>query len=104
MSSKTGIGLALLAGVAIGAGIGILMAPDKGSKTRGKIKDGIKDGYDGAKKDLKDKYNSAKDKFAKGDVEGKYENLVSDISSKSEDVVAFLESKLAALKKEVAKY
>lgn len=100
MSSKTGLGLALLAGVAIGAGIGILMAPDKGSKTRGKIKDG----YDGAKKDLKNKYDAAKDKFSKADVEGKYENLVSDLSGKSEDVVAFLETKLAALKREVAKY
>ncbi|HLA54869.1 MAG TPA: YtxH domain-containing protein [Flavobacterium sp.] len=100
MSSKTGIGLALLAGVAIGAGIGILMAPDKGSKTRGKIKGG----YDDAKSDLKNKFNLAKDKFTKADVEGKYENLVSDLSSKSEDVITFLESKLAALKKEVAKY
>ena len=100
MSSKTGLGLALLAGVAIGAGIGILMAPDKGSKTRQKIKGG----YDDAKKDLKNKYDVAKDKFSKTDVEGKYENLVSDLSGKSEDVVAFLETKLAALKKQVAKY
>ena len=30
--SKTGIGLALLAGVAIGAGIGILMAPERDRK------------------------------------------------------------------------
>ena len=33
--------LALLAGVAIGAGLGILFAPDSGEKTRRKIKDGV---------------------------------------------------------------
>ena len=39
MSNKTGDSiLALLAGAAIGVGIGILFAPDKGSKTREKIK------------------------------------------------------------------
>lgn len=99
MSNKKGIGLAILAGVAIGAGIGILMAPDKGSKTREKVKGG----YDDAKKGLKDKFDSAKGK-AKLDVEDTYENLVSNLSSKSEDVITFLEQKLAALKKEVAKY
>ena len=32
--------LALVTGVAIGAGVGILFAPEKGTKTRSKIKDG----------------------------------------------------------------
>lgn len=95
--SKTGIGLALLAGVAIGAGIGILLAPEKGSETRKKIKGGIDD----AKNDLKNKFKEAKEKF---NPEQKYDDLVSDLSSKSEDVISFLEEKLAALKKEVAKY
>ncbi len=100
MSNKTGIGLALLAGVAIGAAIGILVAPDKGSNTRGKIKDGVDD----AKKGIKDKYNTAKDKVSKVDVEGTYDDLVSTLSSKSEDVISFLESKLTNLKKEVSKF
>lgn len=98
--NKTAIALALLAGVAVGAGLGILLAPDKGSKTREKIKEG----FDDAKKNVKDKFNAAKDKASKVDVEGSYDELVSTLSEKSEDVISFLETKLNALKKEVAKF
>ena len=44
--------IALLAGAAIGVGLGILFAPDKGSKTREKIKDGFDDLKDTAKSKL----------------------------------------------------
>ncbi len=45
--------LALLAGVAIGAGLGILFAPDSGENTRRKIKDGVEDYGDELKGQLK---------------------------------------------------
>ena len=101
-SNKTGVAVALLAGIAIGAGIGVLMAPEKGSKTRKKIKGG----YCDATEDLKSKYKDLKKKVAKskGDIDGTYDELVDNLSSKSEDVVSFLETKLASLKKQVAKY
>lgn len=106
MSNNTGNTLlALLTGAAIGAGIGILFAPDKGSKTRGKIKDG----FDDAKHELKNRLDHAseelKDKFttAKYDLEETYEDLVSNMSHKTEDVISFLEEKLAELKRQNAK-
>jgi gas vesicle protein len=106
MSNNTGNTLlAVLAGVAIGAGLGILYAPDKGSKTREKFKDG----FDDAKNELQNKFESASsqlsDKFttAKFDLEGTYEDLLSNMSYKTEEVISFLESKLAELKKQNAK-
>lgn len=99
-TNKTSVALAVLAGVAIGAGIGILMAPEKGSKTRKKIKGR----YDDATDDLLGKYKHLKKKVSKIDVEDTYDDLVDTLSSKSEDVVSFLEEKLASLKKQVAKY
>ena len=106
MSKNTGTTiLAILTGAAIGAGVGILFAPDKGSKTRGKIKDGYKDAH----KDLLKKYESLSEEVksklssAKVDFEGSYDDLVSSMSHKTEDVITFLEKKLAELKDKNAK-
>ena len=106
MSNSTGnTFLALLTGVAIGTGIGILFAPDKGSKTREKMKEGfddisneVKSRLDLAFVELQDKYS-----IAKIEVEDTYDELVSDISHKTEDVISFLEEKLSELKKQNAK-
>lgn len=106
MSNNSGNTIvALVLGTAIGAGLGILFAPDKGTKTRGKIKEGYLD----VQKDLKKKYEDlseeVKHKFSstKIDLEGSYEDLLSNMSHKTEDVITFLESKLAELKAQNAK-
>jgi gas vesicle protein len=97
--------LALLAGAAIGVGIGILFAPDKGSKTREKIKNG----FDDLKDEVKTKFNSAeeeaKEQFSqtKDELKETVENLLSKSSYKAAEAITFLEEKLAELKKQNAK-
>lgn len=95
MASSTGkILIALASGAAIGAVLGILFAPDKGEKTRQKIKDGYKD----LEKDMKSKLANAK-----VDLEESYDNMISNMSYKTEDAITFLEKKLAELKEKNAK-
>ncbi|WP_395066108.1 YtxH domain-containing protein [Flavobacterium sp.] len=106
MSSKNVNGaLALLVGAAIGVGVGILFAPDKGEKTREKMKDG----FDDLKDQAKSKYNSLEDETkerfstAKDNFKETVEELLSNSSYKAEEAITFLEEKLAELKKQNAK-
>ena len=86
--------LALLAGAAIGVGLGILFAPDKGSKTREKIKTG----FDDLKDEAKEKFSGSKEELKEA-----VDNLLSKSSYKAEEAITFLEEKLAEIKKQNAK-
>ena len=105
-NNHTNTVVAILAGVALGAAAGILFAPDKGDKTRAKLKTG----FDDKKHDLQDKYETLaerlKSKFAKSkkDLESSFDDLISNVDDKTEDVISTLERKLEDLKKSAASY
>lgn len=106
MSNKENNFTAILAAVAIGVGLGILFAPDKGSKTREKIKDN----FDDLKDQAKDKWESieedAKHSFSetKQNFKSALDDVLSKTSYKTEEAILFLEEKLAKLKEENAKF
>ena len=105
MSSTRNSLIALLAGAAVGLGLGILFAPDKGSKTREKIKDGFDDLKINVNNKLADYEEDVREKFSKtkGNLKDTVNDLLSDSSYKAEEAITFLEEKLAELKKQNAK-
>jgi gas vesicle protein len=83
MSDNTKVLAALLAGVAAGVAIGILFAPDKGSETRDKLTDS-----------LKNLGNSIKDRAA---------DEINNLSNFKEKVVDGIKSTIKTAEKEYSK-
>jgi len=100
MAGKTGTVLAVLAGAAVGAAIGILFAPDQGTNTRRKIKDG----YGQKRDELKDKISELTEQLkgrlgtSKEGLEAGFDKLVASVEEKKDDIISTLERKLEELK------
>ncbi len=102
MSKDSGnVLIALLTGAVVGAGVGILYAPDKGSKTRRKIKEKAQE----TKDEISSRLLHATEELTKTadakkvDFERRLDESISNMSYKADDIIATLERKLADLRK-----
>lgn len=102
MSDNTGNTLiALLTGAVVGAGLGLLYAPQSGKKTRKQIAKEAKN----AQKALEEKYDEASEQLsefaseAKSKFEKKLNSTIDQAKGKSDDLLATMEKELANLKK-----
>lgn len=88
--------IALLTGAAIGAGIGILFAPEKGIKTRKKIKRKV----DETSHEIANRVSKASDELSataekkKRDFDRKLDDAVAAMSSKADNIISSVEGKL----------
>ncbi|OBQ56165.1 YtxH domain-containing protein [Tamlana sp. s12] len=111
MNNNESTALGIIAGTLVGAAVGVLFAPDKGSKTRQMIADEAVT----AKTKLEAELAAAKDVIAKTTVdlkdrvltntsakkqtlEEQVDAIVSDVTHKADDVIGTLEKKLTELK------
>lgn len=103
-SSKTA--LAVLAGVAVGAAVGLLYAPESGKDTRKKLKkNAIKAKNDATAfaQETYDNVTNRADNF-KGTVSERIDSALATASYKADDIITALEHKLAQLKEKNAAY
>ncbi|HPF96223.1 MAG: YtxH domain-containing protein [Flavobacteriaceae bacterium] len=106
MNKSSSTVLGILAGTAIGAALGILFAPDKGSATRKRIADEANSAKDKLAENAKHLKENMVNGFStkKQTLEDQVEDLVSDVSYKTEDVITALEKKLGELKEKNKKF
>lgn len=98
--------LALLTGAAIGAGIGLLYAPESGDETRRKLGNNARKAQGNLNKHYKETSSnlSTKAKKAKLDFETRLEDTLSSASFKADEIIDGLEAKLEELRRKNAKF
>ena len=106
MSNSGTTFLALLTGAAIGAGLGLLYAPDSGEETRRRLSDNARKAQDNLNRRYQETSSNLGDKAkrAKRDFETRLEDTLSSASYKADEILASLETKLDELRKQNAKY
>lgn len=92
--------VALLAGGAVGATMGVLMAPDKGEETRKKLSDNLKLSANQANAKVDDLKRKAQGfvNRQEQDFESNFNSLVQKADHKKDQVIEVLERKLQELK------
>ncbi|HET8753657.1 MAG TPA: YtxH domain-containing protein [Salinimicrobium sp.] len=105
MSNSGSTFLALLTGAAIGAGVGLLYAPDRGEETRRKLGDNARRAQENLNKHYKQTSSNLSQKAsrAKVDFETRLEETLSSASYKADEILSALETKLEELRKQNAK-
>jgi gas vesicle protein len=105
MASTGNTLLALITGAAIGAGIGLLYAPDSGEKTRKKLKTDAQSAQDRLNKRYSETTSNLSDKAkrARVDFEQRLEETLSSASHKADDILSAMEHKLEELRKQNSK-
>lgn len=98
--------LALLTGAAIGAGLGMLYAPDSGEETRRKLGENARKTQDDLNRRYKETSSnlSGKAQKAKMDFEDRLDETLSSASFKADEILSGLEAKLEELRKQNAKF
>lgn len=96
--------LALLAGVAIGAGLGILFAPDSGRRTRQKIKHGVDAYSDELQQQLQELNRRVRSAVSEknGQLQDSVDDLLAEAEEGSEILIAKLEARLEQLRSRLA--
>lgn len=98
--------LALITGAAIGAGLGMLYAPERGEDTRRRLGENARRTQDDLNRRYKETSSnlSQKAKQAKSDFEVRLEETLSSASYKADEILTSLESKLEELRKQNSKF
>lgn len=106
MSQNNNTLIGILAGSAIGALIGVLFAPEKGSITREKLKAEALNAKESMEERMAELESKVKDTVAneKASLDDKMDSILSDASYKAEDLINTLEEKLQNLKEKNKKF